>query len=618
MMSDDQLPRPDRAVTMRSSVLQAVKWLRRETPLVVWLVLLSIGLALSEGISVSLLIPALDSSALTGVLSAIPMLSGLVGWLAQIPADQRLLAITGMLALALLVRGGMQLGSQFFAAVIPLRLQCAIMSRCYEALLEADLAYMPERKFGELQAVLRDHPLRASTVLNGLLTTLVSLILIAVFGLLILLVSWQMTLAAIVFIALTHFIMQSISHPWFLWGGQRLSKVTADLNGGVIETLYGLALIKLRAAEPLMKRRFGHLVDHYRHVETKRSFFSELQSPVQSTVSGLFICVLLIIAVAIYGGSDRSWTGLFIFFILCLYRLTGPASRLITAQSLIASNIDAFDETERFIAQADRSRLPNGSRRFEHIKEGVQLDRVTLVYDTGRAAAVEDASLEVRRGEIVALVGASGAGKTSILMLLMRFRDPTAGRVLIDGIDLKDYDVQSWRRRIAAVSQDIVLFNDTVRNNLCFGLGEIADDMIWAALRDASAEGFVRDLPAGLDTSLGDAGSKLSGGQRQRLALTRALLTEPDFLILDEATSHLDSITEATIRRTIEASRGRRSALIVAHRLSTVRNADRIYVLERGQVVERGSHSELHAAAGPYRRLFDAQQLEIATVAADA
>jgi ATP-binding cassette, subfamily B, bacterial MsbA len=617
-MPSDRLRTFTRAVVMRTSILQAITWLRRETPLVVWLVILSVGLALSEGISVSLLIPALDSSAMTGILATIPVLSSIVGWLAAIPADQRLLAITGMLALALLVRGGMQLGSQFLAAVIPLRLQCAIMDRCYAALLEADLAYMPERKFGELQAVLRDHPMRAAAVLNGLLSTLVSLILIAVFGLLMLIVSWQMTLAAIIFIAFTHFIMRSISHPWFLWGGQRLSKVIADLNSGVIETLHGLPLIKLRAAEPLMKRRFADVVGHYRHVETWRNFFGELQSPVLSTVSGLFICVLLIIAVMVYGGGDRSWTGLFIFFILCLYRLIGPASRLITAQSVIASNVDAFGETERFIEEAVRSRLPNGTRPFEHIKDGVRLDRVTLVYDAGRAPAVEDATLEIRRGEIVALVGASGAGKTSILMLLMRFRDPTAGRVLIDGIDLRDYDVQSWRRRIAAVSQDIVLFNDTVRNNLCFGLGEIADEVIWAALRDASADAFVSDLPAGLDTSLGDAGSKLSGGQRQRLALTRALLAEPDFLILDEATSHLDSITEATIRRTIEASRGRRSALIVAHRLSTVRNADRIYVLERGRVVERGSHSELHAAAGPYRRLFDAQQHESATADADA
>jgi subfamily B ATP-binding cassette protein MsbA len=600
------------AAVLPISLLQALHWLRRETMLVVWLIVLSVGLALSEGISVSLLIPALDSTAMTGVLGNVPVLRSLGAWLAQIPADYRLLAITGLLAVALIVRGIMQLGSQFLSVSIPLRLQCAIVNRCYHALVDADLAYMPERKFGELQSVLREYPQRAASVMNGMLIALISIILIVVFGLFMLLVSWQMTLAAIVFIAIAHLIMRAISRPWFLWGGQRLSKVTADMNGGVAETIHGLPLIKLRAAESLMKSRFHRIVGQYQHVETWRNFFSELQSPVLSTISGLFICCLLFLAMIVYGGGDRSWTGLFIFFILCLYRLIVPASRLITAQSVIASNIHAFTDTEKFLAEAATSRLPNGTRRFARLHEGVRLEQATLVYDTARGPALNAANLEIRRGEIVALVGPSGAGKTSVLTLLMRFRDPTHGRVLVDGIDLKDYDVTSWRRCISAVSQDIVLFNDSVRNNLCFGLDEIRDEVLWAALRDASAEGFVRDLPGGLDAPLGDDGSRLSGGQRQRLALTRALLADPEFLILDEATSHLDSITEAVIRRTIEASRGRRSALIVAHRLSTVRNADRIYVLDEGRVVERGSHSELHAAAGPYRRLFDAQQHEIA------
>src|SRR5262245_42655769 len=331
-----------RLTLVPASWLQAFFWLRRETPLVICLIGLSIGLALSEGISVSLLIPALDSSAMTGVLSTVPVVRSLGAWLAQIPADFRLLVITGLLAVALLVRGAMQFGSQFLSVSIPLRLQCAIVNRCYHALVDADLAYMPERKFGELQAVLREHPQRAAAVLNGILASVVSIILIVVFGLLMLLVSWQMTLAAVLFIAIAHLVMRTISRPWFLWGGQRLSKVLADMNGGVAETIHGLPLIKLRAAEGLMKTRFHRIVGHYQHVETWRNFFSELQSPVLSTISGLFICCLLVLAMVLHAASDRSWTGLFIFFILCLYRLIVPASRLITAQSVIASNIHAF------------------------------------------------------------------------------------------------------------------------------------------------------------------------------------------------------------------------------------------------------------------------------------
>jgi len=232
-----------------------------------------------------------------------------------------------------------------------------------------------------------------------------------------------------------------------------------------------------------------------------------------------------------------------------------------------------------------------------------------LIYEANRGAALDGVDLEVRRGEIIALVGISGAGKSSVLTLLMRLRDPSSGRVVVDDIDLRNYDVTTWRRRVSIVSQDIVLFNDSVRNNLCFGLQDVPDATLWAALRDASAEEFVRDLPEGLDTQLGDLGRKLSGGQRQRLALARALVADPDLLILDEATSQLDSITEASIQHTIDVARGRRSVLIVAHRLSTVRNADRIYVLDQGRVVEQGTHAELQATGGQYRRFFELQTI---------
>lgn len=602
--------------SFRFPLTQAVRWLSREVRLIVLMVLCSIGLALSEGLSVTLLIPALDSNAATNLFSTVPGLRVFGAWVNSIPEDQRLLLLAGLLAVGITIRGVMQFASQFLSAIVPLRLHEAISTRCYSALVDADLAYMPERNFGEMQAVLRDHPLRASSVLNGLLTCLISLILVGVFGVLMLLVSWQMTIAAIVFIAIAYAVMRLISKPWFAWAGQRLTVVADNLNGAVIETIHSLGLIKLRAAEPIMKRRFHDVFGEYKHVEMRRNFFGELQSPVLSTLSGLFICLLLVLAMVVFGDKDRSWTGLFVFFVLCLYRLIGPATRLITAQGVIAANLDAFSRTEAFILEAERSKLANGTKVFERLRDSVRLERATLIYDADRGPAVNQIDMHIARGEIVAMVGASGAGKSSVLTLLMRLRDPDQGRVLLDGVDLRDYEIASWRRRIASVSQDIVLFNDSVRNNLTFGLSGISDDAVWTALREASADDFVRQLPEGLDAPLGNAGNKLSGGQRQRLALARALLSDPDLLILDEATSQLDSITEATIQHTIEASRSRRSILIVAHRLSTVRNADRIYVMEAGRVVQQGTHAELFATPGHYRRLFEAQQNAAASDAA--
>jgi len=589
--------------------VEAAKWLSREWPAISWLVVLSIGLALSEGISVTLLIPALDSAAMTGLFAKIPVLRTLAAWLLEVPDSYRLMLIAGLLALAVTARGILQFGAQYLTAIIPLRLQCAIMARSYEALVDADLAYMRERNAGDLQVLLYDQPQRAAAVFNGLLSVLVSIATIVLFAVLMLLVAWQMTLAALVFVAVAHFIMKTVSGPWFAWAGERLTEVLSNLKSGLTETIAALVLIKLRSAETIMKRRFQETTKQYRHVEARRHLFTELQSPVLTTISGLFICCMLVLAMILYGAGDRSWTGLFILFILCLYRLLAPANRLIAAQGIIANNLNAFADTEAFITDAERSRLPNGAEPFTRLQALLRLEAASLIYEANRGAALDGVDLEVRRGEIIALVGISGAGKSSVLTLLMRLRDPSSGRVVVDDIDLRNYDVTTWRRRVSIVSQDIVLFNDSVRNNLCFGLQDVPDATLWAALRDASAEEFVRDLPEGLDTQLGDLGRKLSGGQRQRLALARALVADPDLLILDEATSQLDSITEASIQHTIDVARGRRSVLIVAHRLSTVRNADRIYVLDQGRVVEQGTHAELQATGGQYRRFFELQTI---------
>jgi ATP-binding cassette, subfamily B, bacterial MsbA len=589
-------------------LLRGVFALKAERLYVVILVVLSLLLAFTEGVSISMLIPVLDSSAMSGVLGSVPGFKLFGDWLQGFPESQRLMIVTVILAAAITLRGIVQLGSQYLASLIPLRVQCAIMQRTYDALVDADMAYMPAHSRGELYAILREHPLRAASVVNGILSFIIAFCLIVVFGGLMLVVSLPMTLASGAFVVVAYVVMKAIGKPWFAWAGERLSRVLSELSAGIVETTQGLELIKLRGAERFMKRRFAAIVDDFSYVEVRRIFFTELQSPATNTMSGLFICLLLVVAMSVYGSDDRSWTSLFVFFILCLYRLIGPASRLISAQGIIAANLDAFVASEAFVRVAASSRLANGSMPFNGLKESIRFEQVSLVYDEDRGFVLSDVNLEVRNGEVVALVGASGAGKSSILALLMRLRDPTSGKVVVDGADLRDYDISSWRRSIASVSQEIVLFNDSVRRNLCFGIQDMPDELLWAALREAAAEEFVRDMPGMLDAQLGDAGRNLSGGQRQRLALARALIANPQLLVLDEATSQLDGITERSIQKAVERSRGHRSVIVVAHRLSTVRNADRIYVLEGGHIVEQGTHDELYALQGQYRRLFETQQ----------
>jgi subfamily B ATP-binding cassette protein MsbA len=248
-----------------------------------------------------------------------------------------------------------------------------------------------------------------------------------------------------------------------------------------------------------------------------------------------------------------------------------------------------------------------GARSFHGVRESICFEGVSFAYVPGEPV-LEGLDFEVKAGEVVALVGPSGAGKTTLSDLVGRFYDPAAGRITIDGVDLKDYQIHSLRSSLGIVTQETVLFHDTVRANIAYGLGDISDEAIERAARAANAHEFIQELPHGYDTVLGERGTRLSGGQRQRIAIARAMLRDPAILIFDEATSALDSESERLVQQAIEELLAGRTVFVIAHRLSTIRHADQILVLRDGRIVERGRHEELvEREDGVYRRLHDLQ-----------
>jgi ATP-binding cassette, subfamily B, bacterial MsbA len=294
-------------------------------------------------------------------------------------------------------------------------------------------------------------------------------------------------------------------------------------------------------------------------------------------------------------------------FLANLFMMYDPVRKLNKVNLILQEALAAAHRVARLIETPNEVKDKPGAVELGEMKDGIAYEDVSFSYEPGQRPVLDHVDLKIRRGEIVALVGPSGAGKSTLVNLLPRFFDVTGGRVAIDGTDLRDLSLESLRGVIGIVTQETVLFNDSIRNNIAYGRSDLPLERVREAAAAAYADEFVMELPAGYDTVIGEGGFKLSGGQRQRLAIARALLKNPPILILDEATSQLDSESESLVQKALSNLMQGRTTLVIAHRLSTVTRADRIVVMEDGRVVEEGRHEDLITRAGIYRRLYDLQ-----------
>jgi subfamily B ATP-binding cassette protein MsbA len=385
-------------------------------------------------------------------------------------------------------------------------------------------------------------------------------------------------------------------------GHRRLRNDYGEMTSVLQEVVGGIRLVKSFRGEHYEERRFVDASGRYSSGMTRMARISLLSAPLTEII-GTSMAVLILWIGARQVLLSRTLTGSdLITFMILVMRLLPPLKQLsqmpATAQQSLAAAERLFDVLDRPTeAQLDRGRvLVNG------LREGIAFDRVSFAYDGEPVLA--DISFVAKKGEIVALVGASGAGKSTLVDLIPRFYEPTAGRILLDGVDTREITLASLRSLVGIVSQDTILFNDTAISNIAYGATErYTRQQVEEAARAANAHGFISELPHGYDTILGERGTRLSGGQRQRIAIARALLTDPPILILDEATSALDTESERLVQEAIERLLAGRTVFVIAHRLSTVQHADRILVLERGRIVERGTHHELIQRRGAYHRL---------------
>jgi ATP-binding cassette, subfamily B, bacterial MsbA len=380
-----------------------------------------------------------------------------------------------------------------------------------------------------------------------------------------------------------------------------------EVTATITERIGAVRLIRAYGEEPRESARFARQATRYRKQVIRTQRFSSLTSPLTEVFSG-FLVILII-----WAGTRPGLIGLsaplapeaIIVFLMAALKLTSPLKTISSYPAVMAVTLASaervFDILDEPGTEGDRP--GEGVARFER---ELAFDRVSFRYGAGDPV-LSDVSFTLAKGRVVALVGPSGAGKTTLADLVPRFHDPTSGQVLLDGVPLTRLTRRSIRSLLGVVSQDTVLLNDTVHANIAYGSPGATRAQVEAAAQAANADLFIAQLPLGYETLLGERGTRLSGGQRQRIAIARALLRDPPILILDEATSALDTESERLVQQAIDRLMAERTVLVIAHRLATVRDADEIVVLDDGRVVGRGPHDELYRAAGLYRRLYDLQ-----------
>ncbi len=411
---------------------------------------------------------------------------------------------------------------------------------------------------------------------------------------------WKMTLMVFVIAPLIALVVKAISHR-MRNNSHSLQDAMGDMTHIAEEAVNGNRVIKVFDGQAYETKRFNEATNWVRRFEMKITNTSAANVPVVQLIAASALAVI------IYIGSKGTMTvGAFVSFIAAMAMLSSPIKRLTSINEHLQRGIAAAESVFKLIDQHPEP--DTGSRQLDRAQGTLQFNNVSLHYANSESTALNAINLSIQAGETLALVGRSGSGKTSLVNLIPRFYQPTAGQLLIDGIDITDIRLADLRRNLALVTQEVVLFNDTIANNIAYGLRQDAsrDDII-AAAKAAHAMEFIEQLPNGLDTLIGEKGARLSGGQRQRLAIARAILKDAPILILDEATSALDTESERHVQAALENLKRGRTTIMIAHRLSTIENADRIIVMEQGHIVESGNHQSLLAANGTYAKLHNMQ-----------
>ena len=524
----------------------------------------------------------------------------------NVGATTTLLLIGLFLAFATFLKTGAYFLSS--ATIIPIRTGVVrdIRNQLYQKITSLPLGFFSDERKGDIIARMTgDVGEIESSIMSSLDMLFKNPILIISYFTALLFISWQLTLFTLFFVPI---------FGWFMgFVGRKLKRKSieaqslwSDTMSQVEETLGGLRIIKAFCAEDKMNKRFSSINNNYRTSVQRVNIRQQMAHPMSEFLGTVLIIIVLWVGGILVLDQQMLSGPTFIYYLVMLYSIINPLKDFSKAGYNIPKGLASMERVDKILKAVNTIKEPAHPKHIASFEHQIEFRHVSFRY--GEQWVLKDVNLVIEKGKTVALVGQSGSGKSTLVDLIPRYYDVQEGEVLIDGINVKDLGIHDLRQLIGNVNQEAILFNDSFRNNITFGVDNATQEQVEQAARIANAHEFIMQTEHGYDTNIGDRGGRLSGGQRQRVSIARAILKNPPILILDEATSALDTESERLVQDALERLMKTRTTVAIAHRLSTIKNADEICVMHEGEIVERGTHDELIKLGGYYKKLHDMQK----------